>query len=244
MRRARPILALAAAAIGLAGLVAAASAPGAPSGSVTFLAGEATRTAAGRTDRLALGSAVRQDDVLETAARTRLEISLPDRSVIRIGPRSRVQLVSAFFSRSAEERKVTARIAVGNIWARVARVAGGESRFEVQTENAVAGVRGTTFRVDARTDRSVVVKVYSGAVAVAGTAPLPRPAHEGGKQERHQVPGPRQVTREQWEKLVGQMMQIAVAPDGTPGEPRSFAQAAPGQDEWEEWNRERDRAQE
>ncbi len=233
---------LAAAAIG-PGLLAAA-APGVPTGSVTFLAGEATRTAGGKTDRLALGSPVHQDDVLETRARTRLEISLPDRSVIRIGPRSRVQLVSAFFSRSAEERKVTARIAVGNLWARVAKMAGGESRFEVQTENAVAGVRGTTFRVDARTDRSVVVKVYSGAVAVAGTAPLPRPVHEGEKRERHRVPGPRQVTREQWEKLVGQMMQIAVAPDGTPGEPRSFALAAPGQDEWEEWNRERDRAAE
>ncbi len=243
MRRARPILVLAAAAIGLAGLLSAA-APAGSSGSVTFLAGEATRTAGGRTEELARGSEVRQGDVLETRARTRLEITLPDRSVIRIGPRSRIELVSAFFSRSADERKVTARIAVGNLWAKVARAAGGASRFEVQTENAVAGVRGTTFRVDARTDRSVVVKVYSGAVAVAGTLPLPRARPEGGQEERRQVPGPQQVTRAQWERLVGQMMQIAVAPDGTPGEPRSFALAAPGQDDWEEWNRGRDRAAE
>ncbi len=244
MRLARPFLTLAAAAAAVALHGDAGADPAGPSGSVTFLAGQAFRTAGGRTDALAVGSLVHENDVLETRGRTRVEVTLPDRSVIRIGPQSRVQLVSAIFGRSADERKVSAKVAVGNIWAKVTRAAGGSSRFEVRTENAVAGVRGTTFRVDAKADRSVVVKVYSGAVAVAGAAPLPRPAHEGGKKERRQVPGPQQVSREQWEKLVGQMMQIAVAPDGTPGEPRSFALAAPGEDEWEEWNRERDQAAE
>ena len=246
MRLARPFVTLAAAATAAAGLLATAGAvPSGPSGSVTFLVGEASRTAGERTDALALGSLVYENDVLETKGRTRLEVRLPDKSVIRIGPRSKVQLVSAIFGRSAQERKVSAKIVVGNIWAKVTRVAGGESRFEVQTENAVAGVRGTTFRVDAKADRSVVVKVYSGAVAVAGAGPVPRPAHEGGKKtERHQMPGPQQVSRGQWERLVGQMMQIAVAPDGTPAEPQSFALAAPGQDEWEDWNRERDQASE
>lgn len=244
MRLARPFLTLAAAAAAMGLHPGAGASPASPSGSVTFLVGEASRTSGGKTASLALGSLVYENDVVETRGRTRLEVELPDKSVIRIGPQSRVQLVSAIFGKSVEERKVSAKIVVGNIWAKVTRAVGGESRFEVRTENAVAGVRGTTFRVDAKTDRSVVVKVYSGAVAVAGTAPLPRPVHEGGKKERRQVPGPQQVSREQWERVVGQMMQIAVAPDGTPGEPRSFAMAAPGQDEWEDWNRERDRASE
>jgi hypothetical protein len=244
MRLARAFLTLATAGAAMGLHADAGAVPAGPSGSVTYLVGEASRSAGGKTDTLTLGSLVYENDVVETRGRTRLEVKLPDKSVIRIGPQSRVQLVSAIFGRSVEERKVSAKIVVGNIWAKVTRAAGGESHFEVRTENAVAGVRGTTFRVDAKADRSVVVKVYSGAVAVAGAAPLPRPSHEGGKQERRQVPGPQQVSRQQWEKLVGQMMQIAVAPDGTPGEPKGFALAAPGQDEWEDWNRERDQAAE
>jgi hypothetical protein len=155
---------------------------------------------------------------------------------------------------------------VGNVWAKVAKTVGGDSRFEVKTENAVAGVRGTTFRVDAAVDRSVVVKVYSGTVAVAGGR-IPRPEHgasdadaeptrtedplkvaaaptgEPPKKVRKQVAGPKQVTKEQWEKIVTSMMVVRVSADGTATEPETFAMADKGQDDWEEWNRERDAVQ-
>ena len=209
-----------------------------PSGSVTFLSGEATRQAGGKAEKLASGSLVYQDDLVETGVRTRLEVKLPDRSVIRLGPQSKLRLTTAVFGKGVADRKVSASLLVGQIWAKVEKVVGGESRFEVQTRNAVAGVRGTTFRVDARQDQSCVVKVYSGAVAVAA-GKVPRPGHAAAK-ERRQVSGPQPVSREQWERLVGKMMQVAVSADGSPGEPEAFALAAPAADPWEAWNRERD----
>jgi hypothetical protein len=238
--RARALLAAAASAAVLlvAGTVAAAPAP---AGSVTFLAGEATRTSGGRSEKLAVGKPVHQGDVLETQKRTRLEVKLADGSVVRLGPSSRAEVLAAAFGKTADDRNVSTKLLVGKVWANVAKAVGGEQRFEVRTENAVAGVRGTTFRVDAATDKSVVVKVYSGTVAVAGGA-IPRPEHKGGKPERKQIPGPKQVTREQWEKIVTAMMEVRVAADGTPGEPERFALASPGEDEWEEWNRSRDQA--
>jgi hypothetical protein len=216
---------------------AGAAAP--PSASVTFLSGEATRQAGGRTEKLAPGSLVHQDDLVETGDRTRLELKLPDRSVLRLGPRSTLRLTTATFGATAGDRSVSASLLVGQIWAKVEKAVGGESRFEVQTKNAVAGVRGTTFRVDARQDQSCVVKVYSGAVAVASGS-VPRPGHAAAGKERRQVPGPQPVSREQWERLVGKMMQVAVSADGSPGEPEAFALAAPDSDPWEAWNRERD----
>jgi hypothetical protein len=231
--------ALGAAALAVMGGRAALAAAPARAGSVTFLAGEATRTAAGKAEKLAVGSAIYEGDALATGKRTRLEVTLADGSVIRLGPVATAQLTTATFGRTAEDRKVTARLGVGNAWAKVAKTVGGESRFEVQTENAVAGVRGTTFRVDAAKDRSVVVRVYAGTVAVAGGG-LPRPAHGGPRPERKQIDGPQEVTREQWEKIVTTMMEVRVSAEGVPAEPVAFA--ADPKDDWERWNQARDAA--
>ena len=232
----------------LAGAAVHAAGP-APAGTITFLSGEAVRSQGKTREVLKLGGSFFQGDVIETASRSRVELTLTDASVLRLGPLSRVELDAAAFGATADDRKVSAKLRVGNVWASVTKALGGESRFEVKTENAVAGVRGTTFRVDASKDKSVVVKVYSGTVAVAA-GPVPRPAHGGaegteegkkeGKKERRQVAGPQEVTREQWEKIVTAMMEIRVAADGTPAEPERFALAQA--DEWETWNRERDAA--
>jgi hypothetical protein len=225
----------------------AVAAPNAPAGTVTFLAGDATRTApGGKPEKLAVGKALLQGDVLETQKRTRLEVKLGDGSVLRLGPSSKAEVAAAAFGKTVEDRNVSAKLLVGKVWANVAKAVGGEQRFEVKTENAVAGVRGTTFRVDAATDKSVVVKVYSGTVAVASGS-IPRPEHQGAvpagtKPQRTQIAGPQQVTREQWEKIVTKMMEVRVSSDGTPSEPEKFALATPGEDEWEEWNRDRDQA--
>ena len=241
------ILSVVLAGVTLALAAVAVAAPNAPAGTVTFLAGDATRTApGGQAERLAVGKPVLQGDVLETEKRTRLEVKLGDGSVLRLGPSSKAEVAAAAFGKTVEDRNVSAKLLVGKVWANVAKAVGGEQRFEVKTENAVAGVRGTTFRVDAATDKSVVVKVYSGTVAVASGS-IPRPEHQGAvpagtKPQRTQIAGPQQVTREQWEKIVTNMMEVRVSSDGTPSEPEKFALATPGEDEWEEWNRDRDQA--
>jgi hypothetical protein len=238
MRARAPIVAALA---GAALLAAVARAAPQPAGSVTFVAGEATRSAGGKVEKLAVGSPLYAGDVLETKRRTRLEVKLADQSVLRLGPLSRATVEEAAFGRSVDDRKVSAKLLVGKVWAHVAKAVGGEARFEVKTENAVAGVRGTTFRVDAAKDRSVVVKVYSGTVAVAA-GPIPRPEHGAAQGERRQVAGPQEVSREQWEKIVTEMMQVRVSAAGVPAEPEPFALAQAGGDEWEEWNRSRDAA--
>lgn len=267
MRARLTFVAVAAAALCIVAATATAATAPVPAGSVTFLAGQAQRVAAGKATPLAVGAPVFAGDVIETQKRTRLELKLADQSVLRLGPSAKVDLSAASFGRSVEERQVSAKLQVGNVWAKVAKTVGGESRFEVKTENAVAGVRGTTFRVDAAQDRSVVVKVYNGTVAVAGSR-IPRPMHGGGegdveptrtdeqakvaaagdqqkatgekKKVRKQIAGPKQVTKEQWEKIVTAMMVVKVSADGTATEPASFALSDKGADEWEEWNRERD----
>ncbi len=208
---------------------------------VSALEGRAAKTHgdAGMPSQLAVGTGVTEGDVISTAEETRLELRFVDRSVLRIGPKARVALTAAHFGQGTAKRKMTARLFFGNIWAKVTSAISGDQKFQIETENAVAGVRGTTFRVDAHADKSVLVRVYAGAVAVAKN--LPRTA-TGKKEDRREVAGPEEVSRDKWEQIVGQQMEIRIAADGTPGAPTAFTAEADKDDQWAEWNKARDAA--
>jgi hypothetical protein len=200
--------------------------------SVSALEGKASRAHNGPPAALAVGTAVGQGDTITTEDESRLELKFSDQSVIRIGAKAKLQLTEAHFGGGPAKRKLTAKLFFGNLWAKVTSLIQGDQKFAVETENAVAGVRGTTFRVDARTDKSVLVRVYAGAVAVA--KPTAAPAGGG----RHEVAGPQEVSRDQWEKIVGKQMQIEIAADGTPGDPTQMT--ADSEDDFAKWNESRD----
>jgi hypothetical protein len=205
---------------------------------VSALEGKAQRSRAGSPPSdLRVGATVGQGDTIETGQGARLEIRFADESVLRLGPGAKLQLREAHFG-GVRARKLSARLFLGKLWAKVTSAIQGEQRFQVETENAVAGVRGTTFRVDANGDKSVRVRVYDGEVAVAPGLPAAGQQHG----ERREVPGPQEVTRAQWEKLVGRQMQISISADGTPGEPEPFSPEADQDDPFARWNLQRDAA--
>jgi hypothetical protein len=217
----------------LAALVAAPRlAADARTAQVSALEGRASRARDGRPSPLSVGNAVGQGDTIATEEASRLELTFADASVIRIGAKAKVQLTEAHFGAGPSKRKLSAKLFFGNLWAKVTSLIQGDQKFAVETENAVAGVRGTTFRVDARTDKSVLVRVYDGAVGVA----KPAAASPGGP--RREVEGPQEVSREQWEKIVGAQMQVLVSADGTPGEPSPLG--ADADDDFARWNQQRD----
>ena len=205
---------------------------------VTLIDGKAERSSSkGAAEALKVGAGIFEGDTVTTAADSRLELEFVDRSVVRLGPAAKLQLTAAHFGQGMGKRKMTAKLFFGNIWAKVTSLVGGDQKFAIETENAVAGVRGTTFRVDARQDKSVLVRVYAGAVAVSKNVPL-----YTGKPgaPREEVAGPEEVTRDQWEKLVGKQMQIVIGADGKPGEPERFAEDVDKGDAWAKWNEARD----
>ena len=208
---------------------------------VAYLEGSADRERSGEKAALAVGADLAEQDTISTGDAARLEIKFADESLLRVGPGARLQLSAAHFGKKPEERKMTARLLFGKLWAKVTSVLKGDNNFQVETENAVAGVRGTTFRVDLNEDKSVRVRVYNGAVAVGKKAPIYQ--QEGVKPgERKEVDGPEEVSRDQWEELVGRQMEISVAADGTPGKPTKFDPKSEGDDDWVQWNRKRDAA--
>lgn len=188
---------------------------------------------------------------IRTGENARLELKFADSSIIRVGASSQLVLNVAGYDGKTKEINVEATVVAGKTWSKVSTLINGESKskFEVKTAHAVAGVRGTVFRVDSENDDASVVKVYSGAVAVAAPTTIkvedPKknclspvdPACRGG-----QVAAPAQVTKKQWEELVGKMMQIKVGKTGVLQSATPFTDEEDKQEDpqWVQWNQARD----
>jgi len=134
------------------------SAPADDSMIATFVEGAVTVRGA----PLSAGDILEEGDTVETRDGGRVEITVPGGAVIRLGESSRLTLSAA-----VPHKTFSARLALGNLWARVHKLLGSE-KFEVETENGVAGVRGTEFRVEVVQDQPDLLRVYEGAVGVEG----------------------------------------------------------------------------
>jgi hypothetical protein len=181
-------------------------------GQVSALEGTAVRVPKGGAEQsLAAGSAIELEDTVRTASASSLKLVLTDGSALALGPESELVLEVAEFA-GQERNAFSARLVLGKFWAKVKKAAAGStSRFEVTGGRAVAGVRGTIFRMDATPVvagarppkiRETLVRVLEGRVGVdaqvrkakakAAQTPAPGP--------RQEVPGPAEVTADEWEK--------------------------------------------
>lgn len=190
--------------------------------------------------RLKAGAPLYQGDSIKTEEGARLEAELKDGSVVRLGPASELNLENASFAKKGV-KKFRAKLVVGRVWSAVRSLFGSESKFEVTTVNAVAGVRGTVFSAARTPTGETQVKVYEGQVLVSNE-PIYK-VKGATKETRQEVPGPQEISRDQWTSLVaGAMQTIRVAQNGDLSPAESFAMATEGEDaEWESWNADRDR---
>jgi len=188
---------------------------------------------------------LRVGDEVATEAGSRLELLLPDSSRVRFDENSRFRILEVSYGEE-NSRNVRVNVTFGKAWANVIRAAGRKGNFELRSENAVAGVRGTIYRMNVENDQSALVKAYDGQVYVSGggtsegAAPvaMEAPSKIAGPQP---VSGPRKVTMEEWTVIITAMQEIRIKADGTQGKPCDFTMDE-DRNEWVDWNRSRDKA--
>ena len=201
--------------------------------------GDSTGTPLKRKDPVRTGQEIRVGE------RSRLELKYPDGTFMRFSERSTVKMEELSYDRKTQEKSVRVSMVIGKLWARVKRLMTTDSRVEVKTVNAVAGVRGTTYRVNVEEDNSALIRVYDGSVDVKGVqtsaaaappqglAPVPVPGP-------HEVPPPyHEVTMEEWHVIVKSFQQVTISAQGIASEPQDF-NPQQDQDDWVKWNQERD----
>lgn len=185
-------------------------------GKVAVVEGKATRTAKGEAAvTLTPGAEIELNDVIAVEKGGNLKLSLNDESVLMVGGGSQLTIEEGRFE-SLEHRSFVAKLGFGKVWAHVSKaLSGSDAKFEVKTERAVAGVRGTIFRVDTQrllaatkpTAPHTRVKVAEGKVAVeAKVKKGPELAEAttgttGAVKKAHvQIAGPKQISKDEWEK--------------------------------------------
>lgn len=215
---------------------------------VTALQGSARLFTKGAATGIALkkGDKLKKEHEVKVAEKSRLEIRFPDGTVMRLAEKSHIKLNELAFNKQTDGKNVKVGLSAGKLWANVKRMTTSDSSVEVATSNAVAGVRGTVYRVNVEDDQSALIKVYDGSVYVANP---PRDASKPIDKaiEPHEVPGPHEVppphhevSMEEWTAIVTAMQQITISPQGVPSKPQDFDPKA-DLDDWVKWNQERDK---
>ena len=195
---------------------------------------------------LKVNKAVQNGDEVVVGKASRLELVMPDKSRLRFAAETRFMVMQA---PDAAKDDVKVHMKVGRAWANVSKTLGVQRQFELSCDNAVAGVRGTVYRMNVSDDQSALVRVYDGEVAVSGaTKPMDRGEQVFGQKPTRiegpkTVAGPHKITMEEWVVLLRSMQQVSIRADGTAEKPREFT-VQEDRDEWVDWNKERDLAAE
>jgi hypothetical protein len=187
---------------------------------------------------LSIGQEVREGDVIRTGMGGRVEVTITQKRVFRIGQATEVELPAFDETRGL---KAKFNVLVGRFWgsirAPLAETLG--EKVEVQTTTATIGIKGTNFGVDH--DK---VTENTGVTVVEGTVTASAPKPVGGREEvagPREIAPPAEISRDQWLFLVSRDQKVVIRPGQ---EPKVEAMtAADRADEWLVFNRERDQAQ-
>jgi hypothetical protein len=208
---------------------------------VSMLEGSAQRTKKGTTEAKSLfdGDFLSEGDRVTTGKKSRVELKMPDGSYVRYGEATTFELASASYDVKKKKRNISVSMILGKTWAKVSRFFGRRGRFTVSTKTAIAGVRGTVYRLNVNQDDSVMVKVYWGEVVVNSRKQAQEAAVPGKMMDPTPVSGPHPVSMEEWTYIVKSLQHINIKPDGTVTKPFRF-DIKKDMNDWVLWNKQRD----
>lgn len=137
-------------------------------GLVSAIEGTGEAQAEGETswEKLAQKDDIYLGDTIRTKTNSKVKITFKDDSAVSLGADASLQLKQFDYVPEKDERVSTFALTQGKARAIVSRIFGSNSKFEIETPTAVAGVRGTYFLVWVLSPAVTKVFVLDGKVSV------------------------------------------------------------------------------
>lgn len=194
-------------------------------------------------------AAVKSRESYKTMVRSRAELELSDMDILRLAPRTTVDLVALYEETRDGKQKTDIKLEEGDLWAQV-NSSGDNSEFMMDTDIAAAAITGTNFRMS-KDGELTEMKVYHGEVKISNAkermndlkpvsvTDFKKPGQSLGPR---QVSGPKQVSLEEWVYIVKNMQKISFDKNGKVVSAGEFKATDPDEkNDWVEWNKKRDR---
>lgn len=183
------------------------------------------------------------NDQLRTQTESSTELIWANGGILRMAEQSSLTVAEQPKEENSPDPGL--KVLKGRVWANMQKISNTGKKFSVESPTAVAGIRGTIFRVDVGADSSTDVLVYEGKVAVGPGAALQDTTKKDttGRKEVEgpgEVEGPQEVTLEKWVTIVAGQ-QIRVEKSGT-FKTWQFDQSKDSTDTWVKYNLDRDKA--
>ena len=142
-------------------------------GLVSAIEGTCEAQAEGETawEKLAQKDDIYLGDTIRTKPNSKVKITFKDDSAVSLGADASLQLKQFDYVPEKDERVSTFALTQGKARAIVGRIFGSNSKFEIETPTAVAGVRGTYFMVWVLSPTVTKVFVLDGKVTVRNVKP-------------------------------------------------------------------------
>jgi uncharacterized protein YfaP (DUF2135 family) len=113
-----------------------------------------------------LNMAIKKGDRIKTYLNARIELEMPDGSIIKINENTIFDIKEIKFDEDKNEDEMSFTLWAGNIWAKFKKIVSTRQKREIESPSAVVAIRGTTLEIDVDQNQTTRVRVSEGQVAV------------------------------------------------------------------------------
>jgi hypothetical protein len=181
---------------------------------------------------------------VRTLSESRAEIKLAGLDQIRMAPKTTIDILKLYEETKEKIRESKIVLQQGDLWANVAKKSE-NMNFSIGTPVAAAAITGTTLRMSVNSDSSSELKVYNGEVSLSNLPPAakasPKSLQPFQIQGPQQIPGPREVSVEEWTIIVKSMQKVKMDNKGKVLYSGKFSNTDEDENsDWVLWNKQRD----